>query len=267
VIARPLDEPQMVIYDLRSGTRVAIDGYTEPVWLPDESAIITSLGNRPSGGIGMQRADASRGLDTLLALSDGDAWPTDVSRDGKWLAWYGATFSGGTAQESSDANDVFIMDLSSRESRRMPLAGEQRGARFSPDGRWLAYQSTESGRQGIHVRPFPALDANWVISTDGGEEPLWSADGRTIYFRQRGAVMAVDLTVRDNTLDRSPARELFRGTYLRDHYGDISWDIARDGRFLLLRPVRGARLQVEVMLHWIEDVRARLDRAARDRIR
>jgi Tol biopolymer transport system component len=263
IVARPLAEPRMVIHDLRTGTQVSLDGYTEPVWLPDETAIITSLGNRPGGGLGIQRADASRGLDTLLAITDGDAWPTDVSRDGKWLAWYGATYSEGTALASTDPNDLFVMDLATRESRRIPLAGEQRGARFSPDGRWLAYQSTESGRLGIHVRPFPALDANWVISTDGGEEPLWSADGRTLYYRRSGAVMAVGLTMRGTTLDRAPARELFRGAYLRDHFGDISWDIGRDGRFLMLRPVRGSRQQVEVMLHWIEDVRARLGRATR----
>jgi serine/threonine-protein kinase len=252
------------IDDLRTGTRVAMAGYTEPVWMPDGRAIITSLGNRPEGGLGMQLADASQGIDTLLVMSDGDSWPTDVSRDGKWLAWYGATFGEGPAAEATDPNDLFIMDIAKRESRRIPLAGEQRGARFSPDGRWLAYQSTESGRQGIHIRPFPSLDANWVISTDGGEEPAWSPDGRTLYYRQRDAVIAVGLTFRGATLDRAPARELFKGTYLRDHYGDVSWDVASDGRFLMLRPVRGSRLQVEVMLNWIEEVRARLDRAERE---
>ena len=263
IVASPHRESGMVVYNLRNGTQVSIAGYTEPVWLPDERAIITSLGNRPFGGLGVVRADGTQDLDTLMTTSNGDAWPTDVSRDGKWLAWYGATFGDGGSGVSKDANDLFVMDLATRESRRIPIQGEQRAARFSPDGRWLAYQSTESGRQGIHVRPFPALDDNWVISTDGGEEPTWSNDGRTLYYRRSGVVYAVGISVQGNTLERTPPRELFRGTYLRDHFGDISWDIVRDGRFLMLRPVRGAQLQVEVMLHWIEDVRARLAQRSR----
>jgi serine/threonine-protein kinase len=254
------DSTSLHVMDLRRRTRTPVGGYTEPVWSADGRYVITSTGNRPHGGLLMQVADGSRPPDTLLTLASGDAWPTSVSPDGRWLAYYGATLGVGDGGDEADPNDLLFMELATRESRRVRLPGYQRGARFSPDGRWIAYESTESGRDEIHLRPWPALDANHQISTAGGTEPAWSPDGRELYYRHGEEVLAVGITVRDDAVEKAPPRLLFSGVFNRDQYGDQSYDVAPDGRFLMLRPLPGRRVEFRVALNWLADVRARLDR-------
>ena len=138
----------------------------------------------------MQAADGSRPADTLLTIADGNAWPTSVSADGAWLAYYGVNGAGASTTLSD--GDLFFMDLKTRKSRRLQLPGYQRGARFSRDQHWIAYQSMEDGLEQIYLRDWPALSSRYVVSTNGGEEPSWSADGRTLYYRRRGDMMAVN---------------------------------------------------------------------------
>jgi serine/threonine-protein kinase len=152
------------------------------------------------------------------------------------------------------------MDLTTRDVRRIRLPGVQRGARFSPDGRWVAYESSETGTREVHLRPWPAMDANYVISSGGGTEPAWSPNGRDIYYRHQSEVIAVALTVRGTAVERAPPRVLFSGVYNRDEWGDQSYDVAPDGRFLMMRPLPGGRVELRVALNWIAEVRARLER-------
>jgi hypothetical protein len=101
---------------LRSKAVSQVAGHSEPVWSRDAVHVFTSRRNRPFGCIMRHIADGSRAPDTLLALSSGDAWPTDVSPDGRWLAYYGATFSTGAESDAVDPNDLMFMDLETRES-------------------------------------------------------------------------------------------------------------------------------------------------------
>jgi len=251
----------IAVVDLATGASVPLAGNSEPVWSLDGRRVFMSRENRPEGGLVVQMADGSRAPDTLLALDAADAWPTSVSPDGAWLAYYGATLGSGSEHDATDLNDLFFLNLERGESRRIPTAGIQRAARFAPDGRWVAYQSDETGRQEVYVRPWPAMDASFRVSADGGTEPIWSLDGRHLYYRNRDRVEAVDLEVRGETLERSAPRTLFSGPFSLDVYGDQSWDMAPDGRFLLLRPARAGRAEVQVELDWIDEVRGRLDRA------
>jgi eukaryotic-like serine/threonine-protein kinase len=259
-IERPQDQASLNVIDLARHTRTAVGGATEPVWSADGRSLFSSAGNRPFGGLLNQVADASLAPDTLLQLESGDAWPTSASRDGRWLAFYGATLGAGKGGDASDPNDLWFMELSTRQVRRIRLPGGQRGARFSPDGRWVAYESTESGREEVHVRPWPAMDANYLISIGGGTEPTWSPDGRELYYRRLDEVVSVGITVRGSSVERAPPRVLFSGVFYRDEMGDQSYDVGPDGRFLMMRPVSGSRVELRVALNWIADVRARLER-------
>ena len=232
-------------------------GYTEPVWSSDGRRVAMSTGNRPLGGLVMQVADASRSPDTLVALTAGDAWPSSWSPDGTWLAYYGATLGGG-GNADADVDDLFFMDVAKRESRRIRMPRTQRGGRFSPDGRWFAYQSEESGRDEVHVRPWPAMDVDYLISTGGGTEPVWAPDGKELYYRRADEVLGMTVSVLNGAFVRGTPRVLFSGPFAHDQSGDQSYDIAPDGRFLMLRPVTGGRVLLEVALNWIADVRARL---------
>jgi eukaryotic-like serine/threonine-protein kinase len=248
-------------FALRTGTRTRIMGGSEPVWSTDGRYVFASRGNRPLGGIVRQIADGSRAADTLLVLDKGDAWPTDASPDGRLLAYYGATYGTGDGEAANDPGDVMFLDLTTRRSRRLSIPGAQRGARFSPDGKWIAYQSTEAGAEEVFVRPWPQLDAKYQISSGGGTEPLWARDSRTLYYRHRDEVIEVPVAIREGAIERGAPRVLFAGSYATDQSGDQSWDIASDGRFLMLRPLPGERIDIRVTLNWIADVRQRLQRA------
>jgi eukaryotic-like serine/threonine-protein kinase len=243
------------VVDLRTGGRAALEGYSEPVWTPDGQRVITSLGERPLGGLGEQIGDGSRRMARLFTVR-GDAWPTCISRDGTWLVYYGTDPD--SREGADDLSDIFLLNLPTEERRRVVIAGLQRGGRLSPDERWLAFQSQANlmDRVDIHVRPFPALDADYVVSTDGGDEPAWSPDGRELYFRRGMDMMAVQVPAPGGAWP--PPRVLFTGAYARDTFNDQSYDVAPDGRFLLMRPLGNPRIDVQVVLNWLDEVRSRL---------
>lgn len=130
-------------------------------------------------------------------------------------------------------------------------------AALSPDGRWLAYQSNESGRPEVYVRDLSGSGGRWQISNSEGEEPRWSRDGRKLFFRSGGTFFAVEI-------ETSPAfragvpRMLFKGIFnFRSNTG-ISYDVAPSGdRFLMLRPAdeNAAPAQIRVVINWKEELR------------
>jgi eukaryotic-like serine/threonine-protein kinase len=233
----------LYVTDIATGARRRITGASEPVWSSDGRFIAASVGEMPTAGLLEQRPDAGGSVDTLLAYSTSDAWPTSYSPDGAVLAYYGG--------QQEDQSDLYFFDRASRQVRHTPRPGSQRAARFSPDGRWLAYQTGESGRTEIVVQPWPAMDVVHPISAEGGDEPLWSPDGRELYFRSGSRIMAVRiLASAGGIFESTPAVELFRGPYRRDPWGDQSYDVAPDGRFLLIRSAADSRLQINVIRNW-----------------
>ena len=100
----------------------------------------------------------------------------------------------------------------------------------------------------------------YLVSADGGDEPAWSVDGKELYYRYRDRMMVVRVG-QATSFETSPPVELFRGSYPRDHWGDQSYDVGPDGRFLMMRAREDSRLQVHVVLNWITEVRRLLDEA------
>ena len=92
---------------------------------------------------------------------------------------------------------------------------QRTGPAFSPDGKWLAYISDESGRDEVYVRPYPDRSIRYLISSGGGTEPVWSRDGRELFDRQQDALMAVPITLADD-LEAGRATRLFEGQFLHD---------------------------------------------------
>jgi hypothetical protein len=243
----------MAVADLAtraSSPLLASSGRTEPVWFRDGTRLVTSLQlSRSRYALLSQRADGSRVPDTLIT-SGRDVWPTDVSPGDSLLLFYGAT--------DGDPQDVQVLDLRTKQIRRVALPGEQRGARFSPDMRWIALESREgAGRFDVIVEPWPSLDARYVVSTDGGEEPTWSRDGRELFYRRAGRVMSVKVAAGAGW-SASPPAELPGGAFESDLYGDQSWDVAPDGRFLLMRAAGQSRLQIRVIQHWAAELTRKL---------
>jgi Tol biopolymer transport system component len=125
---------------------------------------------------------------------------------------------------------------------------------FSPDGRLVAYQSNQSGRDEVYVQPFPGPGPKVLVSQGGGE-PVWSRDGHQLFYRSGAKMIAVA-----NPFEpaKAKAEVLFERAYLRTSPRD--YDVASDGRFLMLkeREQVGAAIHINVVLNWTEELKRRV---------
>ena len=131
---------------------------------------------------------------------------------------------------------------------------EARGAngRLSPDGRWLAYESWESGQSEVWVQPFPASGAKWQISQEGGVKPRWRRDGKELYFMARdGALLAAPITAQESVQAGARVR-LFPIRPSRSLTGQYPYDVSADGqRFLVISPLEDeGTTPVTILLNW-----------------
>ncbi len=115
-------------------------------------------------------------------------------------------------------------------TRLLETPASERSARFSPDGKWLAYVSDETGEFQVYVIPFPGPGPRVTVSVNGGLSPIWSSDGKELFFRRGSKVIAA--LVEPGGF--SPAVELFDGPYTLDIEGHQRYDVAPDGRFLMV---------------------------------
>ena len=138
-------------------------------------------------------------------------------------------------------------------------------ARFSPDDRWIAYQSDESGQSEVYVRAFTAPgratdsrppDRQWQVSAGGGQVPVWAANGRELFYvRGDGMLMTVPITVRGATIEPQPPVALFAARVGRDPVATVPYDVTSDNRFLINTIVGGAAaVPITVIQHWTPPV-------------
>jgi eukaryotic-like serine/threonine-protein kinase len=140
--------------------------------------------------------------------------------------------------------------------------------KISPDGRWMAYMSSESGRAEVYVRPFPEINkGRWQVSTSGGNSPLWSPDGRKLFYRSGDAGMVVPVETEPAFRPGKP-EALFRGAYVGLSLDDAhTWDISPDGkRFLMIKEAvstaspaapEGPR-KINIVVNWFEELKQRV---------
>lgn len=179
------------VYDLARGTltRIAAD-YTGvlPVWTPDGQRLI--FVSRLSGAIVSALADGSGPSSVLMAEA---AYPDSISPDGKVVALTARGLRQG------GGNIIRVLPLSPASSAGgkpqvlLDSAGVKQSAQFSPDGRVVAYQSNESGREEIYVQSSDGPGGKWTISSGGGSLPRWSRSGRELFYRNGDKMMAVDI--------------------------------------------------------------------------
>ena len=177
--------------------------------------------------------------------------PTSFSGDGKWLA-----FTDGRLASGYDITAVRLDD--SRKSQPV-LASQinEYNAQFSPDGRWIAYQSDESGQVEVYVQSFPNPAAKRLISTRGGIEPLWSPDGRKLFYLNGTKLMEVDI-VSQPTFTAGTPRAVLEGEYAFSPTATTGYAVSKDGqRFLRLQPVAPDPPinQIHVVLNWFEELK------------
>jgi Tol biopolymer transport system component len=185
------------------------------------------------------------GTDAPLLATPVDEWPEDWSEDGRYLA-YGRNTTQGNG-------GLFALPLFG-DRRAITIADTPFGEdepRFSKDGRWVAYNSDESGMPQVYLQSFPATDQKRQISTDGGVQPRWRRDGTELfYLGLDGQIMVVDLRI-DSTIDAGVRRPLFNTRLNVDPIRD-QFAVSADGqRFLVQVPViNGAPTPITVVLNW-----------------
>jgi serine/threonine-protein kinase len=127
----------------------------------------------------------------------------------------------------------------------------ERKASFSPDGKWLAYVSDESGQDEVYVQRFPETGEKLQISVGGGDEPGWAPSGRELFYRNAGKMMAVPVTTTPKFVAGKPLL-LFGGLYFYNTLPNRSYDVAPDGRFVMVKEPagEGAPRNINVILNW-----------------
>ena len=241
------------IYDLQQGSRrrVTTDGTGGyPIWSPDGKWILYSSGVGDRLCVVREMADGSGQREVIERA--GRSNPFSFTPDGRYLAVSGT--------DSATWNDVKVIDL---QSAAVPLeiAGtpaSEWGPSFSCDGSLIAYVSDESGQYEIYVQPFPPDGRRWQVSTEGGEEPVWSGTGKELFYRRGQEWVAVEVATTPGFIVKKSLVAL-SGNYL--NVSGRSYDVTRDGnRFLVLEPLDAqVRLtEIRVVTHWFREVEAKV---------
>ena len=260
-VADPAGDTDLWVLDPARGSRARItfggNNRFFPVWSPDGSQLAFADGSGGTNRVLLAAADGSGQVETLLDR-DERQFPTSWAPDGSALAIY--------TDRPETARDLGVLPM---DGDRMPVPFlatpfQERAGAFSPDGHWLAYVSDESGRDEVYVRPYPGPGQEHTISTNGGDEPVWSRDGRELFYRNGDQMHVVAIDAAEPFRAAAPEL-LFVGTYDSDTSaasGASNYDVAPNGQRLLMLKrsdtTVDARPQITVVLNWHQELLERV---------
>ena len=242
-------EADIWVYDIARGamSRLTFTADNEyPVWTPDGERIVFGSGRKGADQLYWQAADGSGEADQLTT-GEFDRHPDAISPDGSVLVF--------DEHDPDNNTDLWVLEMEGDRELRPFLRTEfhERIAKVSPDGRWLAYTSDESGQNEVYVRPFPDGGAKILVSTGGGGNSVWSRDGRELFYRDRDQLMAVRVDSGDELTVGAPTllfESSFAGPFLFN-YLDV---MANGERFLVVESNMRGRGEVHVVLNWFEEL-------------
>ncbi len=241
------------VADFERGTtsRLTFGGLArDPVWTPDGRSVAFSQrrkGADANYGIYVQPADGAGEPEVLWTDESVKLRVDCFSPDGTSLVFSRLT--------SANQGDLWLLPLAGDRAPRplLETSFHESHAEVSPDGRWLAYASNESGRSEVFVRPFPGPGGKWQVSSDGGLEPHWSHDGRELFYRTGGSELMRASIAPTSAFAAGRPERLFAG--VRGGVRPGAYAVARDGRFLYLSSPEAVRLSRAVLLlDWASEV-------------
>jgi serine/threonine-protein kinase len=245
------------LYDLARDTltRLTFQGSFNLMgaWTPDGKRIAFESNKDGALNPFWQLADGSGGLERLT-ISDYTQVPMSWSPDGQLLAF--------TEINPTTGYDICVLRMSDRKAQPfLQTPFTESAPRFSPDGRWIAYISDESGRNEVYVQPYPGPGGKWQISTEGGTEPVWNPNGRELFYRSGNQMIAVEIVTQPGFSAGKP-RMLFEGQYEPTPATAPNYDVSPDGqRFLMLKPSESAEAaptQINVVQNWFEELKQKV---------
>ncbi len=225
----------------------AIDVF--PIWSPDGSRIV--FGSNRKGPFDLyQKPAVGAGTEELLLATAQEKTPTDWSPDGRFLLY--------RSVDPKTGYDIWALPMNG-DRKPFPVVQtnfDERDAQFSPDGKWIAYQSNESGRFEIYIQPFPGPGSKLQVSTNGGAQVRWGPNGKELFYIALDArLMAVPIRLASNPQTAEPGSPtpLFatrvggalQGTFTQQY------DVSSDGqRFLMNTITEEAASPITVILNW-----------------
>jgi Tol biopolymer transport system component len=249
-VVAPPGHPDVWIFDIARGarTRLTFDpaGASAPVWSPDGNSVAfrsvrngqQAIYRRPSNGAG---------ADELLFADPFFKIPESWSPDGRYILFAGP----GVAPNAQDTWWTWALPLFG-DRKPFPFMQSHftsNRVQFSPDGRWVAYQSNESGQFEVYVTPFPGPGGKTQISVGGGREPRWRHDGKELFYLEGRTLMAADVKADETRFEVGAVHRLFQS---RVSTGNEVYDVSRDGQHFLLDVVDDdpASDAITVVVNW-----------------
>jgi hypothetical protein len=199
----------------------------DPLLSRDGGRVVFSSRHGQRKGVYLKTLESTAAPELLLEEDQWTKVPLSFSPDGHQLLY--------SMFHPQTSFDLWVVALS---GERRPVSfvrtvGDERHGAFSPDGRWIVYESSESGRNEVYVSPFPATGAKWPVSTSGGENPHWRGDGKEVFFLNGNALMRAEVTMSANRVTVGAVQPLFEEPRFRRIGASNPFDVSADGqRFL-----------------------------------
>lgn len=220
-----------------------------PTWTPDGERIVFSSNRTGDYDLYWKKADGSSDAESLYK-AEFPQYETSLSPDGKFLVY--------RETHPSTGMDIWILPLEDKSNPKpfLNTSFRENTPMLSPNGRWLAYASNESGQNEIYVRTFPDVSGGrWQASTGGGQEPLWSRDGRELFYRSRDNKIVSVAVKTEPVFELGTRKILFEDVY-RKRYQHSNYDIHPDNkRFVMIKSSELISAEMIVVLNWFEELK------------